>query len=281
MKNLGLYSSILTVILTVTFGYFYNQASSQVAKDSVIIAGLEYDLADFKTQTSLLQEQVEATKSEAANLRDRLSSANSQIAVSQTQLQAATFEISNLKSQISVFDEQVSNLQTQLSSATSQLPQLKQQITLLTEKITPTQPTHNLSSTDYLVSSTYCNLAWAGRDRDLQATARTVNTAYFQWHTYIANETDCNDMACDVWDMLRKQGILSLIAIGNTHISKEQFAQFNHAWLLIFNSSGRCFALEPTNGQLYFAGDAEIDQYTECLLYAKPSDLRADLGTRW
>jgi hypothetical protein len=72
-----------------------------------------------------------------------------------------------------------------------------------------------------------------------------------------------------------------MIAIGNLKLQNETLAQCNHAWLIIIDSTGKAFALEPTNGQLYFKGDSISEQYMDNFLYAKPSDLRADLGSRW
>jgi hypothetical protein len=100
-------------------------------------------------------------------------------------------------------------------------------------------------------------------------------------HTYIENETACTDMAVDIWDMLRKQGITSVMAVGNPDMTNPTWSQCNHCWLIILNSEGKYFVLEPTNGQLYFKGDPEMSRYTYGFFYAKPSDLRADAGSRW
>lgn len=188
---------------------------------------------------------------------------------------------SALEDQLTNATSQVSSVTDQLNAANTQVSSLEQENADLKATITPNKPIHNLSPEDITVSSTYWNLAWVGKDAQLQQTVRDVNTAYYQWHTYIANETDCNDMAVDIWDMLRKKGVISIIATGNLKLDNETFSQCNHAWLIILNSSGKTFALEPTNGQLYFKGDSIATQYMECFLYALPSDLRADLGTRW
>ena len=168
-------------------------------------------------------------------------------------------------------------LTDELASANDKMASLEQENANLNDVISPTEPTRNLSSEEFNISSTYWNLGW--EDAKLQQTVREVNTAYHEWHTYIANQTDCNDMAVDIWDMLRKKGVISLIAEGNLELDNETFSQCNHAWLVIFDNSGAAFGLEPTNGELYFDGKAE--QYMHFFLYAKPSDLRADLGSRW
>lgn len=241
-----LVTSVILIVVLIGFAVYFLYASSMITRDNAVI---------FETQT-------------------QLSSANSQVSSLENQL-------STLNAQLSSANLQISSLQTEVSSVNSQISSLKQENAHLTEIITPTKATHNLSSVDYNVSSTYWNMSWGGREYELQQTTRQVNTSYYQWHTYIPNETDCNDMACDVWDMLRKQGVISLIVFGNLDSKSETWGKCNHTWLLISNNSGQCFALEPTNGQLYFKGDTQISQYLEGFFYAKPSDLRADLGSRW
>jgi cell division protein FtsL len=254
VKNKGLLiTGIILVAVLAGFIGCYLYASTTISKRNTTISNLQNQVASDKAQIAPLEAQLSSANSEVSSLRTQLSSANSQI----------------------------SDLQSQLSSANSQVSSLTQDNAQLKEIITPSKPTHNLSPVAYNVSSTYWNLAWAGRDAELQETTRQVNAAYFQLHTYIANETDCNDMAVDIWDMLRKQGITSIIGVGNLDMTGETWLQCNHAWLMIANSSGQYFALEPTNGQLYFQGDPQASQYTEGFFYANPSDLRADVGSRW
>jgi len=195
-------------------------------------------------------------------------------------------KVSELENQLTSAVSQVTSIAEERDSATAEVLDLTVQLSVLEQKnaelqetIRPTKPTHNLSFEEVSGSSDYWNLAW--EDADLQQAAREVNTAYHQWHYYIEDETDCNDMAVDIWDMLRKRGILSLIAIGNLKIQNETLAQCTHAWIIIINSSGKAFTLEPTNGQLYFKGDSNSQQYMENFLYSQPSNLRADLGSRW
>jgi len=195
-------------------------------------------------------------------------------------------KVSELEDQLTSMTNELSSIIAERNSATAealdltvQLSVLEQENAALQETIKPTKPTHNLSFEEVSGSSDYWNLAW--ENADLQQAAREVNAAYYQWHYYIEGETDCNDMAVDIWDMLRKRGILSLIAIGNLKMEDEPFAKCNHTWLVIISSSGKFFALEPTNGQLYFKGDSNSQQYMENFLYALPSDLRADAGSRW
>jgi len=146
-------------------------------------------------------------------------------------------------------------------------------------------PTHITRLEEIHSNPAYWNMAWEGMDYELQQTTREINSLYFETHTYVEGETDCNDMAIDIWNMLQTQGITSIIVFGSLESTGETFAECNHAWLLIYNSEGGAFALEPTNGELYFAEDVEqypeLEQYWAGYFYTKPSDLRADLKERW
>ena len=137
----------------------------------------------------------------------------------------------------------------------------------------------------------YWNLAWQYRvygPNGLFETVERINWQYHLTHTYIEGETDCNDMAIDVWNMLLNVGITSILVFGNLDLTWERFNQCNHTWLLIFiyyDGKLWAFPVEPTNGEVYFSEDfawnPQLYQYYEGYPYVKPSDLRADLMWRW
>lgn len=155
-----------------------------------------------------------------------------------------------------------------------------------TVDVTPStyRPTHNLENSE-LHNPTYWNTTWTGSAYELQKKVKLINAQYFQTHTYIKGETDCNDMAVDIWNMLLTEGIRSIIVIGNLDKNAESFAECNHAWIIIPNKGGSYFALEPTNGKCYskrhIRDNPRLKQYWEGFFYKLPSDLRADIKERW
>jgi hypothetical protein len=217
-------------------------------------------------------------------IQSQLSSAKQNISSLQTQLFAAKAQVNTLRQTITP-EFPSHNLGVDNSAASTSQTGLKTaaalQISSSQMKVISTSATEQAPASDVNVESAYWNTAWEGKDYELQRNVRAVNTAYYNSHIYITNEIDCVDMSCEVWDILQKQGIKSLIAVGNLQLTGETFGQCDHAWLMIPNSTGRYFALEATNGQLYFADNPALNQYAECFLYAKPSDLRADIGSRW
>jgi len=80
-----------------------------------------------------------------------------------------------------------------------------------------------------------------------------------QYHeTHIYSEYDffvCSDMALDVWDMLKAQGIPALIKIGNVETGAENITEADHAWVLAEVSPGHYLALETTAGYAVWEKD--------------------------
>jgi len=153
------------------------------------------------------------------------------------------------------------------------------------------EPENNVTLTELTDGSQYWN-NWTNKTA-LKSKAKELARVSSQYHDYVANEYDCNDMAVDIWNMLSIGGdtwepIISIIVIGDLDEEGETFADCDHAWLAILNKTSddviTIYALEPTNGEIYTYTANENDpnkKYFEGFFYAKPSDLRADLGDRW
>ncbi len=122
---------------------------------------------------------------------------------------------------------------------------------------------------------------WMGDELyELSQTPFSINEEYHKTHTYIEGEFDCNDMAVELWNILHKQGIASLIVVGNPDLENESFAECNHAWLVVpYLYIPDFFVVEPTNGEVYIGEEGK--QYQEGYYYTSPSNLRADIWERW
>lgn len=149
-----------------------------------------------------------------------------------------------------------------------------------------TPPYRNISPEEIHSNPAYWNMAWVGREGELIKIVKDIPKQYHESHVYIRGETDCNDMAIDIWNMLCARGVTSIIAIGNFNKEKATFLECRHAWLVVCYRSGPLFAIEPTSGEAYLllpetCPEPKRRQYERGFFYAKPSDLRADLGERW
>ena len=131
----------------------------------------------------------------------------------------------------------------------------------------------------------YWNTDWKGQARQLYQEIQAINRQYFQTHRYVPWQTDCNDMAVDVWDRLNSRGIVSLIVVGNLELSHEAFADCNHAWLMVYSGEGSSAAVEPTRGEVFTWEHSRaypgLEQYWEGFAYETPSELWADFVRRW
>ena len=152
-------------------------------------------------------------------------------------------------------------------------------------KSTSAQPSHNISQIQIDTTPAYWNLSWQNSFPAMLQKAIDINKQYFKTHTYIANQTDCNDMAIDIWNQLGTAGIVSIIVAGNLSLPNYTFDQCNHAWLLILTlpkgqTKPAAIALECTNSQVYGINQTAKPYWTG-FFYSNPANLRADLKDRW
>jgi len=82
-------------------------------------------------------------------------------------------------------------------------------------------------------------------------TAEKIVRYYHETHVYSAYDLFvCSDMASEVWNMLKAQGIDAVIMVGNKDKIITDILQSNHAWVLADVAPGEKLALETTAGQV-------------------------------
>ena len=80
-------------------------------------------------------------------------------------------------------------------------------------------------------------------------TAAKIVRNYHETHVYSTYDLFvCSDMASEVWNMLKAQGISAIIAVGNKDTAIADIIQSNHAWVLAEVAPGEYLALETTGG---------------------------------
>ena len=88
------------------------------------------------------------------------------------------------------------------------------------------------------------------KDRNIRIVKGIVEE-YHKTHTYsLFDLFVCVDMATDVWDMVKTQGINAKIELGNVDKDVTTLQDANHAWVLAEISHGEWIALETTGGFL-------------------------------
>jgi hypothetical protein len=85
---------------------------------------------------------------------------------------------------------------------------------------------------------------------------------YYATHKYIGNDVfDCDNMACDIWDILIARGINAKIVIGNVKQPVNSIDDVNHAWVMAEASPGEWLAIECTGGYLVYGSDNNLYYY--------------------
>ncbi len=91
-------------------------------------------------------------------------------------------------------------------------------------------------------------------------TAEKIVKYYHDTHVYSTWDLfTCSDMAGEVWNMLKAQGINAVIAVGNIDNPISDILQSNHAWVLAEVAPGEYLALETTGG--YVVPESENPLY--------------------
>ncbi|MFH1650791.1 MAG: hypothetical protein ABID87_01625 [Chloroflexota bacterium] len=80
-------------------------------------------------------------------------------------------------------------------------------------------------------------------------TAANIARQYHETHVYSTYDLFvCSDMAAEVWNMLKAQGISAVIAVGDVDAAVSDIVLCNHAWVLADVAPGERLALETTGG---------------------------------
>ena len=97
---------------------------------------------------------------------------------------------------------------------------------------------------------------------------------YHRTHTYIDDDVfDCDNMAQDVWNILKTDGIDSKIVLGNVNKTGNlTIEDCDHVWLLAEVSSNEWIAVETTNGEVIYKEDNE--NYYEGFIFNNPKNYR-------
>jgi len=154
--------------------------------------------------------------------------------VSQEEYNRVSTQLRDSQAQVTELQREYSNVNADLRDSQSQVVELQSEIRGLKEQYeivgeTPTETAENI-------------VKW-----------------YHETHIYSKYDFFvCSDMALDVWNMLKAQGIDALIQIGNVETGAENITEANHAWVLAETSPGKYLALETTAGYLILREDKPL-----------------------
>ncbi|MBN1693402.1 MAG: hypothetical protein JW845_07605 [Dehalococcoidales bacterium] len=111
--------------------------------------------------------------------------------------------------------------------------------------------------------------------------AEQIVINYEASHLYERDVYDCNNMASDVWNMLKAQGIDAVIVVGSVEYIITDIVQSDHAWVLAEVAPGEFLALDATIGHAFTPETGS--RYFRGWSFANPADLKIndDLRTEY
>jgi hypothetical protein len=104
---------------------------------------------------------------------------------------------------------------------------------------------------------------------------------YAASHLYEKDVYDCNNMASDVWNMLKALDIDAVIVVGSVEHTVTDILDSDHAWVLAEVSPGEFLALDATIGHVFTPETGS--RYFRGWSFANPADLKVndDLRTEY
>ena len=269
--------------LSSTVEQLQSQASSLMTdldKISTEYSALSIEYTATSDELKVVQADLESLQEEHQTLTDEYDDLMADYGAFKAASDSATVvEVLNLQ-------EQVSSLQDSVGTLQSDNFWLDVEIARLNKLLTPS-PDHALVRKEVWPDESFWSHAWKMKDYELQLTLEEIAKQYYSTHTYYEGETDCNDMAVDLWNMLLTQDIKSVIVVGNRDMTGETLEESDHAWLYAFNADGKVIYVEPTTGEVFYGKlpdgttNPKAVSYREGFMYRQPSDLRKDLKEWW
>jgi len=193
----------------------------------------------LSSDLTVAQTQIQSLQSDLSTKKAELSTKESELVTAQT-------EISSLEDDLSAKERELATTQTQIAKLRSETSGLREQYEIVGE--TPTE------------------------------TAENIVKHYYETHIYSKYDFFvCSDMALDVWNMLKAQGINALIQIGNVDTGAEDITDVDHAWVLAETSPGKYLALETTGGFAVL----ENDNYYRGWSFDNPKEFKRYMELRY
>ena len=118
----------------------------------------------------------------------------------------------------------------------------------------------------------------SGEDTNIRILQQIVKD-YHKIHTYSLNDYFvCADMAQDVWNIVKTQGMRALLVAGNIKNPDADWKDYDHAWVIVETAPGQWIALETTGGVLVYKKDNP--NYYRGIFFENPKDLKTNMDLR-
>lgn len=172
------------------------------------------------------------------------------------QLNEAKLQLSEANNEVTNLQNEVNELQAQKDTAEAELKAAQDRIVELQGQMSGIEGQYNI------VGATPAE------------TAEKIVKYYHETHVYSSYDLFvCSDMASEVWNMLKAQGINALIVVGNKDTAISNILDSNHAWVWAEVSPGEYLALETTGG--FVATGSKNPLYYRGWSFESPADLKS------
>jgi predicted nuclease with TOPRIM domain len=179
---------------------------------------------------------------------------------------------------------ELSNAQAEITDTQEKIAEAENKITEAENKINDLQEEKEAVEDEYQTAQAKIDELMAYIDvlREQQElvgetkaeTAEKIVKNYHDTHVYSTYDLFvCSDMAAEVWNMLKAQGIDSVMVVGNIDKAIGDILQSNHAWVLAEVAPGDYLALEATGG--YVVPESENPLYYRGWSFDSPSDIKS------
>ncbi len=182
--------------------------------------------------------------------------------IPQEQYNSAVAQLQDAQAKLADLQSQINNLQAQKDSATTQLAQLEASLKAAQGDVA------RLNDQVKALKAQY-ELAGATPAE----TAEKIVKYYHETHIYSKYDLFiCSDMASEIWNMLKAQGISALVVVGDIDNTVSDIVLSDHAWVLAEVSPGEYLALETTGG--FAVPRSQNVLYYQGWSFKSPADLK-------
>jgi uncharacterized coiled-coil protein SlyX len=174
-----------------------------------------------------------------------------------------------LSAQLTDVQSQLTDAQSKLTKAQTDLTTLQSQKTTVDSDLKTAQA--KVTDLEKQVADLKAKYELTGLTA-AEVAAQIVKN-YHETHTYSLTDLFvCSDMAAEVWNLLKTQGINALMAVGDISQSISDITMSTHAWVLAEVSPGEYLALETTAGTT--VTEAKNPLYYRGWTFTSPADIK-------
>ncbi|MFC1964123.1 hypothetical protein ACFLV1_01940 [Chloroflexota bacterium] len=182
--------------------------------------------------------------------------------IPQQQYDQVAAQLVKAQEQISQSQDEINNLTAQKDEANAELQKAQAKVGELETQVS------GLKARYELVGETPAE------------TAAKIVKYYHETHVYSTYDLFvCSDMASEVWNMLKAQGINAVVVVGDIDKPVSDIVLSDHAWVLAEVASGERLALETTGG--YVVPESQNALYYRGWFFDTPKALKSHNELIW